>query len=212
MIGFIKKSMAVAGLTFAMCASAAATPVFSVPSPIAYRNNSWSFGEIFTVGDKDISVTALGAFDAGLDGFVSTGGIPVGIFRESDGALLASAFVQSGDTLIDNFRYTDITPLTLLAGTSYRVVAVNLDDPYNSSRDFDIDPAITRSGYGYCLTSVLTSCDVYTGADYLWMANFLFEFADTSSGPATVSAPGVLAPFGFGLAGLGMAFRRRKQG
>ena len=66
--------------------SANATPIFSLPSPIPFRNGTYSFGEIFTVGSSNIIVTALGAYDDGGNGFVSAGGLPAGIFRESDGA------------------------------------------------------------------------------------------------------------------------------
>src|SRR5579872_1418415 len=122
------------GLMFAAVATvgvAGASTAFSLSSPSGFRNNNWSFGEIFTVGPQNITVTALGAYDAGGDGFVTDGGIPVGIFRESDNALLASTNVVSGDPLSDNFRYAAISPLVLLSGTSYRVVADNENDLYN---------------------------------------------------------------------------------
>jgi PEP-CTERM motif len=182
---------------------AKASIAFSLPSTSDFRNSSWSFGEIFTVGASNISVTALGAYDAGLDGFISVGGIPVGIFRESDDALLASGFVNSGDTLIDNFRYVAISPLVLLSGVSYRVVAVNLSDLYNVAFGQIVDPAITRTGYGYCNTTALTSCDNFTGSERVWMANFQF-------GPsAAVPEPLTLTLTGVGLAGIAILRRRR---
>jgi hypothetical protein len=112
-------------------ATAAPVSAWALTDTDDFRNDSWSFGDIFTVGGANIEVTGLGAYDAGLDGYVTSDGIPVGIFRESDDALLFSTMVTSADSLIGHYRFASITPLTLLANTSYRVVAVNRDDLYN---------------------------------------------------------------------------------
>ena len=186
--------------------SAYAGPAWTLDHPVNFRNSSWSFGDSFTVGARNISVTALGAFDADLDGFISTGGIPVGIFRESDGALLASTMVLSADSLTGHYRYNSIPSLTLLANTVYRVVAVNESDLYNidTSTPNSVDPLITWNRYGYCNTTALTRCDAFQGTERTWMANFFIE------GQQNVPEPGTLALFGVALAGLGFA-RRRKQ-
>jgi hypothetical protein len=151
----------------------------------------------------DITVTSLGAFDANLDGFTSSGGIPVGIFRESDSALIASTSVTSGDPLIGNYRFGSIAPLTLLANTDYRVVAVNLDDFYNanSGTPDNVDPRITWNSYAYCLTTTLTSCDNLVGTERTWMANFDI---------APVPIPAAVWLFGSGLLGLVGIARRKK--
>jgi hypothetical protein len=185
---------------------ASAAPVFSLSSPTDYRNDSWSFGQIFTVGSQNITVTALGAYDAGGNGFVSVGGIPVGIFRESDDALLASVNVGSGDPLAGNFRYASISPLLLLSGVSYRVVAVNLDDLYNVGSGFTVDPAITSIGYGYCNTTSLTSCDGFTGSDIVWMANF-----DATGGGGQVPEPATFVLSAAGLGALALIRRLRRH-
>jgi len=180
-----------------------ATPVlaataFTLTSTSDFRNSSWSFGEIFTVGSSNITVNSLGAYDAGGDGFVTAGGIPVGIFRESDGALLASTNVTGSDPLIANFRYQAISSLVLVANTSYRVVAVNRDDLYNIATAFTVDPAITRTGYGYCNTTSLTSCNNIGGSERVWMANFQFN------GGVPEPATWALMIVGFGLVGVSM--------
>ncbi len=186
--------------------NAMAVPAWTLDSVTNFRNASWSFGDIFTVGGSNISVTSLGAFDASLDGFVTPGGIEVGIFREIDDVLLASVFVTSGDTLVGNYRFSSITPLILLANTQYRVVAVNRNDLYNiaTGTPDNVNPGITWNSYGYCQTTTLTSCDVFTGTERTWMANF-----DIDSVP--VPEPATLALFGLGLVGLGFSRRRRRS-
>lgn len=154
---------------------AAADTAFTLNGADGFSNGSWSFGEIFTVGAEAITVNALGAYDHNGDGFVSDGGIEVGIFRESDDALLVSTFVQSGNTLFNNFRYAAISDLVLNANTAYRVVAVSRSDLYNIFEGQTVHPAITRSGYGYCSTTALTSCDAQSGGERVWMANFQFN-------------------------------------
>ena len=72
---------------------------FTLSSPNAFRNDTYAFAKVFTVGGQDLTVNALGAFDASGDGFVTSGGIPVGIFRESDQSLLTSTNVVSSDPL-----------------------------------------------------------------------------------------------------------------
>ena len=134
---------------------------------------------------------------------MTAGGIPVGIFRESDGALLASTILTNGDPLSANFRYQAISSLVLVANTSYRVVAVNRDDLYNIAPSFTVDPAITRTGYGYCRTTSLTSCNNFRGSERVWMANFQF------SGGVPEPATWALMIGGFGLTGA--ALRRRRM-
>ena len=187
--------------------SASAVPVWTLDDVSNFRNGSWSFGDIFTVGSSDLSVTALGAFDANLDGFASNGGIQVGIFRESDNALLTSTFVQSGDTLLGNYRFGSIAELILSANTQYRVVAVNALDLYNiaTGSPDNVFSGLTWNGYGYCNvdgTDTLTTCNQFSGTERTWMANFDANIA--------VPEPGTLALLGIGLFGMGLARRRRK--
>lgn len=200
-------------LATAILIGCAATPAkaqtaFGLPSPTAFRNSSWAFGEIFTVGPANIVVTALGALDTGGDGFVTPGGIPVGIFLESNGTLLTSTFVTSADPLTDNFRFANIAPLVLSAGVQYRVVAVNRDDTYNTDLNFTVNPFITRNGYGYGETTELSVLNNFTGSERIWMSNFRAD----SFPPNAAPEPGTLA-LGFTgiLAFAGMTIRRRRS-
>ena len=153
------------------------SPAFGLPAPSNFRNDSWSFGQIFTVGANPIVVVSLGAYDANGDGFVS-GSVPAGIYRESDGALLASTTVSSSDTLVSGFRYKSIPPITLLPGVTYRVVAVNLNDLYNVTfNNFTVRPGITTNNgaYGYARSTTLVMSNQFSGGGIIWFANFQFE-------------------------------------
>jgi hypothetical protein len=149
-------------------------PAFALPSPTPFTNGSWAFGEIFTVGPNPITVLSLGIYDAGGNGFVS-GSIPVGLYRESDGALLVSTTVSSTDTLVAGFRYKTITPIVLQPGAQYRVVGVSLSDQYNIDLNFTVRPDITRIGYGYVSSTTLVRGSSFLGSERIWFSNFQYQ-------------------------------------
>ena len=169
-------------------------------------SESWSFGELFTVGASNVVVTGLGALDVDKDGFVTNGGIAVGLYRESDQALLASTHVRSSDALVGNYRFSDIADVLLSANTAYRVVAVSGDDLYNvsDSTPIGVDPRISWNSYAYCRTTALTFCDNFPGQERTWLGNFQL---DAPAG--SVPEPSSLALLAVGL--LGVAARRRRQ-
>ena len=84
------------------------------------RTIGWSFSP-----NRDIFVDALGILDGGSDGPGLQTAHEVGLWRDSDQALLASATVPNGTagTLISGFRFQAISPLMLTSGTAYRVGA-----------------------------------------------------------------------------------------
>jgi hypothetical protein len=84
-----------------------------------------NIGIVFTP-NVNISVTSLGYYVGGLIGGPFTSERPVGIYRVSDQALLDFVTVMPGDNLVGDFRYHNLVPLSLSAGTQYSVVGFML--------------------------------------------------------------------------------------
>lgn len=180
-----------------------ATPLYSLSSDNGYSNGNWSFGEIFTVGSQDLVVTALGAYDNGLDGFLTSGGIQVGLYLESDGSLLASTAVQSSDAIDGDFRFSDIADFTLLSGEQYRVVAASGSDLYNIQPNSSMfDSKVTYNGYHYCSGNLQFCSNGNQGSNMTWMANM--QLSSTS-----IPEPMGLALLAFGL--LGLSFSKKAK-
>ncbi|PKG81357.1 PEP-CTERM sorting domain-containing protein [Colwellia sp. 75C3] len=181
--------------------TAHATPLYSVSSPIGDTYGNLSYGEIFTVGSQDLTVTALGAYDHDQDGFLTIGGIQVGLYLESDGSLLTSASVQSSDALDGLFRFSDIANLTLLSGEQYRIVADTGLDQYNVAEgSATFDSRVTSNGYMQCGDNKQFCTNGSTGMGYTLMANL--QFSDSASGPTPVPEPMSFGLFALGLAGI----------
>ncbi len=170
-----------------------------------YTNGSWVFGQKFTVGRNNITVTHLGYYDAKDDGFIDTH--EVGIFTEA-GSLLASTTVITTDTLDSHFRWHSISDLTLFAGQSYRVVGVSNRDDYNGfyQGNYTVDSRIIDNGFAYVSGTTLGIGNDYTGVNWFWAPNFKID----DGGTPTVPEPATMILFGLGLLGLAGVTRKQK--
>lgn len=148
-----------------------------------------SFGDIFTPS-TDIIISSLGVFDYDKDGLGQNH--EVGIFDQT-GTLLVSAIVQAGTNsrLTGDFRYTDITPLTLNSGVNYTIAALftNTSDfvGYTNTNGIQVDPNISVGTFParYNLTSgpVLSFPTETALASALFYANTNFEFTTSNTVP-----------------------------
>jgi hypothetical protein len=102
--------------TFAFAAVPAVSPVNAQLIGNDDDSNGWRFQ-----ANTGIAVTELGVWDEFADGF-GAATVDVGLWSDT-GSLLASATVLSSSPLTAGFRYVAITPLTLSAGTFYRLSA-----------------------------------------------------------------------------------------
>lgn len=141
---------------FASSASAA-TVAYSVTGEASITsdpNGEVSLGFFFTM-NADRYVSALGMYDAGLDGLAVSHA--VGIYSNA-GVLLASATVPGGTTgtLVGDHRYISlVSQLFLASGQTYLISAVTAasTDGYQilDGPGLTVDPAITigQSKYNY---------------------------------------------------------------
>lgn len=143
-IQVIRAACFMAILSLVIASPAAASVLVSDPGQRSLRNNgSNDFGGILgydlTVGPKDVQVTHLGIYDApgntdtpnrGSAGDGLHHAAPVGLYRVSDGELLAEVTLPAGNEaeLENGFRYVELdAPVTLKAGRTYRLaMGVNL--------------------------------------------------------------------------------------
>ena len=211
------KSRAVKTVLFTMLglffvSHASATPVPGIEwsgTEDAWNDGPWLVGYKFST-DKAITVTSLGAYDQGGDGFAVDH--TIGIWNAQDPITLsfpqATATLSAGSsgTLNGHFRYdTEFSALNLGPGT-YIVAASNfgiedayaginltnlvpgphityLSDEFASGSSFDIHAPTT---YGECGTA-----GGYTG---YWGANFTYEVPEPST--ALLTALGLLGLLG----------------
>lgn len=94
------------------------------PSGGASAGSSALWGSEFTVAGVGLTVNQLGAWDYLKDGFDNSH--KVGIWETSSGTLVTSAEVPAGTvgTLIEDWRFVDIAPVTLNPNTTYRIAAL----------------------------------------------------------------------------------------
>lgn len=131
-----------------VCAPAAERLVdFDSPGP-SETESTFSLGYSFSV-DSDIWVTHLGTYDYGPCGIPDglAGPQQVGIWA-LDGTLLASAEIEPLAALQGMFRYSEILPVKLEAGSSYVIATQGVDAP---GEGWTTEPPSATLGLGIML-------------------------------------------------------------
>jgi hypothetical protein len=160
-------------------------------------------GVQFTVGGQDIEISQLGVYDKDGDGLTNTH--TVGIW-DLGGTLLASkSIVGAGGTLIEDWRFLAISPLTLLANTNYRIggAADNSNDGQPSGGTVLTDSQVTKSGTASYYSGT-------TGLNFPETTNVVNRVV-ANAFIASAPEPGSVAFLSLGLVCYGFAIYRRKK-
>lgn len=175
---------------------------------LLYGGSQYTLGFKFTV-DSAVSITSLGVFDDEGNGLGARA--QVGLW-DTSGNLLTSAFVGAGlaGDLEGVFRYADISPYALVAGTEYVIGSYTTD-------------LASSLGTGQGGTGSVDSL-VNIIEDRFSNFNSAFSFADTTNSNAggawlganfRYEAVSVPEPTSLALAGLSLfalaAFRRQRR-
>lgn len=201
-------SMAAAGQ-----AAATSTPAitFDALSGGALLDGEQTVGWEFAVG-PGVTVDKLGVFDDSQNGLFNDH--EVGIWNIHTQQLVASATVHAGtgDELINQFRYVDITPVNLLSGQVYVVGALYVDSRDRLAPDFPgnrLDaPPIEDNGGDQGPVDTDTLVFPFGGPGLGALNNYGPNFTILTGGVPEPAA-WTLMLGGFGLAGAALRGRRR---
>jgi len=151
------------------------------------RNSAYYIGSTDVIGyrftaDSDLAVTKLGVLLDPLDGVLDSSH-QVGLWRDSDQALLDSVVVTSSDQLIDGFLYTDLaSQVNLTAGATYTLGAMYA----SGDGDSYVSTPATLTTSGISSTMGVYPTDVDLGFTYP-------GFTDSSNlgrlGPNAIASP-----------------------
>ncbi len=176
----------------------------------------------YTTGFKFEAVTAvtvlqLGAFDDSQDGLAQSH--QVGLW-DSSGNLMAAATIPAGTggQLIDQFRYHDIFPVSLVAGQDYVVgefiTSSSPDNGVIHATGFVTDPRITFIGEAYKATGNIGEPGSFEFPNQTYFDSSVKAYFGANlilAPPAPVPEPATWTLLLVGVGGVGTLARRRRQ-
>ena len=175
--------------------------VTSFDNPSVFFSQGHTLGYAFS-SDSSISITGLGFYDSNLDGFTSAH--QVGLW-DHVGTLLGQVDLSAGtgDILIDNFRYADLSSsINLVAGATYFLAGTTVSDDWvYQASNIVMDTGINYLGSYYATGAFVFPTNSAISREYMTVN------AITSS--VAVPEPTSIVLLAIGLVGFGLSRRNR---
>src|SRR5262249_40528244 len=159
---------------------------------VSQAHSFLTLGTEFTVGPQDLILTRLGVYDPLGDGLITSH--PVGVWRVSDEALIASATVPGGRSapLVESWRFLGLgTPSLLTRNPPSPIAALETIPPDGIpvGGTFLTGPGIASTSPGSVLSSTFTPTLTYPAGSRPTTR----VFANGDVTPAAVPEPSTLA-------------------
>ncbi|MEO1078303.1 MAG: DUF4082 domain-containing protein [Pseudomonadota bacterium] len=190
-----KKSLTAAAMLLFLNTTWAAPILTSFTDESVFFGEDQSLGYAFS-SDTSTTITALGFWDSNRDGFNEDHEVAL---WDSAGTLLGSVDLTAGtgDTLIGDFRYANLTTaVSLIAGATYFLAGTTTEDFWV----FQASNIVMQSGFNYLGSYFF---DGTPGGQAVFPGSLAFSreymTVNALSGEAAIPLPGTLALLSIGL-------------